>query len=344
MSRFLRNSLKEDKTRFGNYANRESSTCDLSLISGPFIWEEQVRQAWAILEDKHICHYPLPNQNPELLETLAEFEGVSADSIWLTPGADVAIEAVLTRFLDAGDEFAILIPNFPRFAIVAETIPDITINRIDDLSKLNRGTKLVAVCTPNNPTTEELLEKDLRQAISEHQDTLFCIDGVFDWYGSYSLSNICRDFDNVILLKSFSKIGLAGLRLGYVVSSPGLINAAQTGLSPFSVPSIIQGIGLQVARSFHRITEISEILDVEFNMIKNSLGDCVIRRSPLPFYLVQPAINASEAADLLREEGISVLDGSHCPDLPGGCLRVAIGNSHNNKFLVEAIDRLGVVD
>lgn len=344
MTRFVRKSLDLSSGKLCNYANRPPAPCDLSLVSGPFIWADEVDRAFRTFDTARLGAYPLPNQDPELISILADHDGVTPESIWLTPGADVGIEAVLGHFLEPGDTLGILTPNFPRFAIVASTIPGVRTESFDSLDKMGDDLSLVAICTPNNPSTRELEEADLRKVIAENPDTLFCIDGVFDWYASYQLPTLCREFDNVIVLKSFSKIGLAGLRLGYVISNPEIMNELKMGLSPFSVPPLIQQVGLEVARSFHRIPELASILVDEFNLIAGCLGEKVVRSSPVPFYLFHPNRDAVEAAKLLFQEGISVVDEAHCPDIPGGCLRVAIGEPDKNKRLLDAVDRLGLLE
>jgi len=343
MKNFLRKSLDVDSGIFCNYANRPPTPCDLSLVSGPFIWAEEVARALHSFEVSNLGAYPLPNQDPQLLDILADNDGLSSESLLLTPGADVAIEMVLNHFLERGDVFGILTPNFPRFSIVASTIPGVRIKTFTSLDEIDDSYALVSICTPNNPSTQELPEEDLRKAIADHPNTLFCIDGVFDWYASYSLPALCREYYNVIVLKSFSKIGLAGLRLGYAVSNPDIIAELQIGMSPFSVPPLVQRVGLEIARSFHRIPDLSSILVEEFNIISNALGGRVIRSSPVPFYLLHPNCEAIEAAKLLFKEGISVVDEAHCPDIPGGCLRVAISEPDKNRQLLEAVDRLGLV-
>ena len=343
MKRFLRQSLLGDSDRFCNYAVREPAACDLSLVSGPFIWHQEMARAIRDLDSTHLNHYALPNQDRELLDILADHEGVSTKSILLTSGADSAIEAVLFRFLEANDKFGILSPNFPRFAIVAATIPGVETVKFTSLEQMPSNCRLVSVCTPNNPSTEEIPEHDLRNLIANHPDSLFCIDGVFDWYGSYPLSKLAQDFPNVILLKSFSKIGLAGLRLGYVIAPAQIIEDLQVGLSPFAVPALGQRIGLEVARSFSRVEDLKARIESEFELIKAGLGPAVVRATPVPFYLLKSAVGSAKAAELLENEGIAIVDCAHCPDIPPGHLRISIGDREQNVKLLEAVDRLGVV-
>ncbi|MCP4570875.1 MAG: histidinol-phosphate aminotransferase family protein [bacterium] len=342
MTRFLRRSLLEQAERLGNYAHRPAAACDLSLISGPCVWAEEIAAALSAAGTGRLRDYPLPAQDPELVGLLAAHEQIDPAGIWLTPGADVAIEAVLGTTLEAGDRLGILVPNFPRFDTVAATIAGLQVEEFTNLSALPSGLDAVAVCTPNNPSTEEIPEAVLRNVLANNPETLFVVDGVFDWLASYDLSALCRDHDNVVVLKSFSKIGLAGLRLGYLVAAPDLCADLQTGLSPFSVPGLVQDIGREVARRFDRIDEFRAQIDASFAPVAAALGNRVVRSSPVPFYLLETVIDSTRAADLLFAEGISVVDGAHFRGLPANRLRVAIGDRVTNARLLDALDSLGI--
>jgi len=342
MSRFLRPSMQGDQTVFCNYAVRDPAACDLSLVTGPFIWQEEFQRALSHAGTQLIHSYALLNENPDLLAAIAEYDGVDVSSIMLASGADSALETIMSRYLESGDTFGILSPNFPRFAIFAATIPGLEVSVFRDLADVPENAKMVSVCTPNNPSTLELPEADLRRAITDNPDVLFCVDGVFDWYGSYNLSALCCDFDNVLVLKSFSKIGLAGLRLGYVLGNKDLISDLKVGTTPFSVPALVQGIGLEIARNFGRLQEIKDKTEEQFSFIAAALGDKVVRHSPVPFYLLRTPNGSNATAALLAEAGIAVVDCAHCPEIPDEFLRVSIGTEEQNRLLVKTVNKLGI--
>ncbi len=344
MGRFLRPSLRADARAFVNYAHREHLPCDLSLVSGPYVWDAEVRRGLDAAGPGDLQAYALPPFDPHLMSLLAAHEGLPQQCLSLAPGADLAIEAVLSRCLEAGDRLGILVPNFPRFRIVGAALPGVEIVEFDSLEAMPAGLRLVAVCTPNNPSTREIPRTELARAVAAHPDTLFCIDGVFDWCGSYRLADFCREADNVVVLKSFAKIGLAGLRLGYVLGSPETIRDMGVALSPFAVPRIVQLVGREVARRLDRVDEFRALLEERFAPIKAALGDRVERDAPVPFYLLRTRGDATAAAAALAGEGISVVDGAHFTGLPPGRLRIAIGEEQDNARLLAALAKLELVD
>lgn len=344
MGRFLKPTLRTRAHALQTYAHREPRPCDLSLISGPYIWQHEVERALAAVGEADLRGYASPPQDPRLLAALAAHEGLDPAALWLTPGADLAIEMVLDRFLEAGDLFVTVEPNFPRFGIVAAGIPGLRTQQVAGLDEVPDAAAMVAMCSPNNPSTAEFDHDALAAAIATHPRTLFCIDGVFDWYGRVPLARLCRDHDNVIVLKSLSKIGLAGLRLGYVMGAPELVADLQRGLAPFSVPRIVQAIGLEVAGRLHRVGEIRTELDAQYEEIRGAFGEHAVRDCPVPFYLLVTAVPSSEAAARLAAAGISVVDGVHFAGLPAGRLRIAIGSAQQNRDLIEAAKRHRIVN
>lgn len=343
MKTYFRPSLLAARSKLKNYGHRSPAACDLSLISGPFIWEKEAARALKVDPQDIFGSYALPGQNKELVQLLAKLENVEPEWIRLTAGADLGLEIVLRQLLEAGDHLAVLCPNFPRFNLVASSIEGVTCSRHLQADQLPKNARMIAVCTPNNPTTVELPQAELEKIITDNPTTMICIDGVFDWYGSHALAEFCKKHNNVILLKSFSKIGLAGLRLGYMVSNPFNMECLGLGQSPFSVPALVQQVGLEVAKNFNRIDELKELLATGWQQIHGALGDHVVRQSPVPFYLLHTNMESTKAVSMLAQEGVSVVDSIYFHGLGDAVARVAIGNAEQNEKLIRAVEKLGLV-
>ncbi|SHI15117.1 aminotransferase class I/II-fold pyridoxal phosphate-dependent enzyme [Desulfofustis glycolicus] len=342
MNSYLRHSLLTSSSVQKNYAHRLPAACDLSLVSGPCIWEKEINNALLGCDTGYFSSYPLPSQDKELIEQLADWEGVPSDGIWLTPGADAAIEFVLGRVLDPGDTCGILIPNFPRFTIVAQSLPGVKISYFNDISEMPTDLTIAVICTPNNPSTKEIPESQIRSHIMKNPKVLFVIDGVFDWTASYNLSTLCYDYPNLIVLKSFSKIGLAGLRLGYIITNRDNCRDMQTALSPFFVPPMVQKIGKAIVEHLERIEEFKQLLDDRFHKVQQRLGDRVERYSSVPFYLLKTECTSSEAVEQLFQKGISVVDGIFFQGLAKNTVRVSIGTPDQNEQLFRMLAELGI--
>lgn len=341
---YFRHSLMAAREQLGNYGHRNPAEIDLSLISGPFIWGDEILRGLDVNPEMVFGGYALPGQDPELMATLAAHEGVDPDWMRLTAGADMVLEIVLRQLLGDGDHLAVLCPNFPRFELVAASIEGVSFSRHLKAEDIPDHARLIAVCTPNNPTTEEMSGQELEKIIQDHPKTMICIDGVFDWYGNLRLADLCRKYPNVIILKSFSKIGLAGLRLGYMISRPFNMECLGLGQSPFSVPTLIQRVGKEVLNNLSRLDELHELLDSGWQQVQGAFAGAAIRRSPVPFYLLKTNRDSAAAVTALAEEGISVVDAVHFYGLDEKVARVAIGTPDQNEKLIRAVHKLKLID
>lgn len=286
-----------------------------------------------------LTRYPEPAELPELVQMLAKRSNLQPGQIMLTAGADQAIEILLTHLLERHVRLGILVPTFPRFEIVAKTICDAEIVHFRSLQELPRNCQVIFLCTPNNPTTEELDMGELEQAIGAHPEITFLIDAVFEDFGSYSVSPLIR-FSNVAVIKSLSKsFGLPGLRVGWIESQQENIKMLHQGISPFRVPLLCQRIVLQAMSEKEHIQRTITFLSQEFAKIKEEFGACVIRKSNVPFFVFFTE-KPVEARIKLLEQGISVVDSTCFPGAVQGFLRIAIGTEAQNTELVAVLKKL----
>jgi len=326
-----------------NYAHYTKAKIDLSLVSGPFVWEVDMKHMTQLDSSEIFQHYPFPAQDLDLIRKLSLFENVDRDWIYLTQGADVAIEIVLRQYLEPGDKVAVVIPTFPRFDVVLSTIDGLSIKYFTDIKDINVQFDAIVLCTPNNPTTKQLSENELRKLAIRQPNSIIMIDAVFERYGDYSLVNFAKEFSNILILKSFSKIGLAGLRLGYIISHPDNIDYLKIGQSPFSVPLLMQKIGIKILKQIDRLQILDQRINTSFKQIKAALGSSVIRESKVPFYLLKTKVPSSKAAEFLFEDGISVVDGMYFNGLGDNYLRVALGSEEDNEHLIKSLRERQIV-
>ncbi len=117
----------------------------------------------------------------------------------------------------------------------------------------------------------------------------------------------------------------------------------QLGQSPFSVPSLIQHIGVEIAQKLDRLSELHQILEEGWQQIHSELGDALIRETPVPFYLSETRVHSTVATEQLFAEGISVVHSDNFFGLQDDLIRVAIGTQEMNRNFIEAVQRLNIV-
>jgi histidinol-phosphate/aromatic aminotransferase/cobyric acid decarboxylase-like protein len=320
-----------------NYAFTHHARTDLSLVSAPYVWDMDLADFASEEVAELVNKYGKPNGEEHLINGLAALEGVDPDWIMVTSGADVGIEVVCKQFLGCGTEAAILIPTFPRYEIVISALERVQIEYFEDLDNIARNYNLIALCSPNNPTTDQINVDKLRAKLEQLRETLFCIDAALGIYGDVDFVDLVKIYKNIVVLKSFSKLGLAGLRLGYIVSQPRTIQYLKTAQSPFSVPRLIQLLGIKILQQYERVDQIHKLVETSWRQIYTAFGNNAVRKSAVPFYLLKVKIPSEKAVEILNNYGISVVDGKYFRGLDGDYLRVALGNTLENDILINAV-------
>lgn len=343
MTRFLRGRIPVAGLDKANYALKPRCATDLSLVTGPWVWDGVVAGALADAERASHWRYRSPGESPELLAAIASREGLQPGQLWLTAGADHAIELVLERFLGPGDILAVVVPNFPRFEIVARALPGVVIRHCSSIDAIDADAAMAVICTPCNPTTGEVDEAALRSVLAARPDVLFCLDAVFSWYAGWEPAALCRDFDNVLVLKSYSKLGLAGIRLGYVAGEAALVADLKAARSPFFVGDASQRIALAVERQAERIALIRDWIATRGAALQAAFGPAMRWDTPVPFYCLRTGREAAKVVAELADAGIGVVDSSRFAGMPADALRVAIGEHEQNELLIRVVRERGIL-
>ncbi|HLC65755.1 MAG TPA: histidinol-phosphate transaminase [Candidatus Nanoarchaeia archaeon] len=191
----------------------------------------------------------------ELIKKLSSYFGVKRENILPTNGADEAIKTVVDTFVDKGDEVMIIEPTFPMFRLYAQIagakIKSIPYSRdfsfpVDKvLENISKKTKLIVIANPNNPTGTLLEIDDVIRILNKGKNSAVLIDEAYADFSGVSCIGLIPKYRNLIVAKSFSKVfGLAGLRLGALVSDEGNIKWLKKVRSPYSVNSMAVKIGI----------------------------------------------------------------------------------------------------
>jgi len=208
----------------------------LSSNENPYGPSEKVKKA--IIDNMDvICRYPFSYQD-ELLQAIADWEGVSKNHIVLTAGSTEGLKITGLTVGWKGGEIISPDPTFNSLMVYAEQFgakihkipatPTLDHDLTGMASKINSNTKLVFVCNPNNPTGTLIPENDLRSFCKQaaEKTTVFVDEAYFDFITTPdypSMVELVKQGMNVIVSRTFSKVyGLAGLRMGYLVAQPDM--------------------------------------------------------------------------------------------------------------------------
>lgn len=179
------------------------------------------------------------NRYPTMMNTLKKelstYTGLPDDFICLTNGADKAFRLLAETFIDQGDEVITFTPSYPVIDSVVELmggkmvrIPLSATFKIPEImtikTHINTRTKMIYVCNPNNPTSTLMATKEKIEALLK-LGVIVIVDEAYFEISQITCQELMRKYSNLIILRSFSKgFGLAGLRVGYVLTAPLLTN------------------------------------------------------------------------------------------------------------------------
>jgi histidinol-phosphate aminotransferase len=210
------------------------------------------------------------------------------------------------------------------------------------LKKADKETRLLFVCSPNNPTGNQFRESDIKQLLDEFNGVVV-VDEAYVDFASGSVINWVRDYDNLAVLRSFSKaFGLAGLRLGYLVSSKSVVKYVQRVVGPFNVNSVTQQA---IVLALQKWSYFKEKLDLVVNerewLMKNLKQIDGVKPYPsdanfILFKVTKDDLTSATLTERMEKRNVLVKDRGHLPLLEN-CIRVTVGTRDMNKTFVSAL-------
>jgi len=314
---------------------------------------------WRLPSDKTergLNIYPPPRPQA-LLSALSDHYGAAAERMLVTRGSSEAIDVLIRGFCRAGqDRILICPPTFDMYRVYA-TIQDAGITRVPldrsnhfavdpdaVLAAVDATTKIVFICTPNNPTGGSVAPKVLDDLAEELAGrALLVIDEAYHEFADRGgRVDLCLRHDHVVLLRTLSKfVALAGVRCGSLIGAPELVQFLGTVLPPytFPTPSIELVLEALKERSLIVARERVALIRQERENLAELLHDVPevleVFSSDANFLLVRVR-NGEDFSDAARQAGILV---RRFPDDPmlEDCIRITIGRPEDNDRLLKAV-------
>jgi histidinol-phosphate aminotransferase len=284
-------------------------------------------------------------------ENLAQYLGVNQDEVLITNGTDEAIKLVMETYLEMGDSLILPTPTFAMFEIYASII-GLNISKVlynSDLSfpsegvmkSITENTKMIVLVNPNNPTGSVIPEENIYEIVQEAQlkGILVVIDEAYSQYYGKSSIKLIQEYSNVVVLQTFSKaFGLAGIRLGYVVSNSQNIRTLRKVLSPYSVNRIAIVAGNAALSDLEYVQNYSKEVCQNRQDVTNELTQLGIRVYPTEanFVIADFGEKCNYIYTQLKEGNILVRNRTQYPLLKN-CLRIGIGTKYQCTILLREI-------
>lgn len=293
--------------------------------------------------------YPDPHQK-KLKQRVAELFNVSPYSIFIGgAGSDEAIDVTFRIFCEPGKDNVIAItPSYGVYKVAA-AINDVELREVllnadyslpveRILEATDSNSKIIWICSPNNPTGNAFPKKDILEIAKQFKGIVVVDEAYGDFSDKGSLLADLKDTPNMIVLRTFSKAwGMAGLRAGMAFASPEIIEYFDRVKYPYNMSSLVQEELLKRIEdgTGNHIPEIKSERDKMAEELKKA--DCVQEVFPTDAnFLLVKVSDANRMYDYLVEKGVLVRNRSKMP-LCEGCLRITIGTPEENRRTISYI-------
>jgi histidinol-phosphate aminotransferase len=300
-----------------------------------------------------INRYP-DNKHIDLKRSLLELNDLSKGQIVLGNGTDEILDLIIRIFCYPGSDKIITIPpTYGMYDVIANTnnvenikVPlksNFTLN-LEELKKsFSKKTKLLFLCSPNNPTGNSFSRKDLIYLIESFNGVVVIDEAYINFSSNSSLVTLINKYNNLIVTQTMSKaFGMAGIRLGMGFSNIKIVNYINKIKPPYNINLLTEKRALKELKNIDSIKANIKIILEERNKLIDSLNELSFVKKVFPsdsnFILVKV-----DDADLrykqLIEKGI-VLRNRSKELLCDNCLRITIGTPDENKLLIKNFKEL----
>ena len=296
-----------------------------------------------------INRYPDPHQKA-LKAKVAEIKGISADSLFIGNGSDEAIDLVYRVFCVPGASNAVSIaPSYGMYEVAAamndiefrkvQLRPDFSMDTEAMLSAADSKTRLMFICSPNNPTGNSFPVEQIEDILERFGGVVVLDEAYIDFSVRPSLTSLVKRYPNLIVLQTLSKAwGMAGLRIGLAIADPAVIALMSKVKYPYNINVLAQKMALMKLDEAAKDRAVTEIVGQRFRLEKE-LAKCPevkgIYSSDANFLLVR-FDNPDEVYERLLAGGVIVRNRSKVSGCEG-CLRITVGTPAENDRLLRLL-------
>jgi threonine-phosphate decarboxylase len=312
-----------------------------------------------------IHHYPDPDHE-WLLEALAKSAGVAPNNVVVGNGSTELIYLFNEVFLEDGYEAVIPVPTFSEYKaaierfggnmvfIICDSANNFRLN-LEELEKsITKKTRIIFLCNPNSPTGWLYEKADILRIIKFAADEnvlVFVDEDYIDFVDDskrYSMADYVNEYNNLFVLRSLTKFfGLAGVRIGFGVGSPELVNVLTRVIMPWSVNSLAMFAAAEAVKD-------TEFIKKSRLLISNSKKQMLEMFKTIPWLKVYPSetnfllieiirkdLTSTQLAEALAKKGLLIRDCEDFDGLNNRFFRVTVRKPEENRKLVEQIKSLG---
>lgn len=295
--------------------------------------------------------YPDPLQM-KVKERLAQIKGVPPSNMFLGNGSDECIDILIRAFCEPGKDNLIVCPPTYGMYEVSANINNALIKKvpltpayqlnIEALANaIDDHTKIIFICSPNNPTGNSLRREDVEALLNNYWGIVVIDEAYINFSRHRSFVQELKECPNLVVMQTLSKAwGLAALRMGMAFASEEIINIMNRIKPPYNINQATQDLVLSALDKVDEVNEMIREIVKERQELEKRLPELRVVRKVHPsdanFLLVQ-VTEPVKIYQFLLDRGIVVRDRSKV-ELCEGCLRITVGTPQENKVLLEALN------
>ncbi|MGR8952693.1 MAG: histidinol-phosphate transaminase [Gammaproteobacteria bacterium] len=324
----------------------------LDAMENPYEWPDDIKTSW--LETLRACalnRYPDPNAR-RLAATIKRLNGLPDEAALLLGNGSDEIIQLLLMALPHGSSVLSPEPGFVMYKQLSHCLglnyhgiplraEDFDLDLPAMLDAIDRyQPKLIFLAYPNNPTGN-LFNQEAINAIVDKAPGLVVIDEAYEPFAGASYLGTLKHQHNLLVMRTVSKLGLAGLRLGYLTGSPELIEQLDKIRLPYNINVLTQAsaeFALNHKALFDQQTRLICAERTRVFAALNAIAGITAYASAANFILFRtPAQRASEVFAALKQQGVLIKNLSPQGGILADCLRVTIGKPYENSAFLSAL-------
>jgi len=294
--------------------------------------------------------YPDPLQL-DLKDAISKIKGVPIENTFLGNGSDEAIDLLFRAFCEPGRDNVIILPPTYGMYEVSANINNVEIRKVDLLPNfqlnlegiaeaIDEHTKLIFICSPNNPTGNSIIRTDIETILANFKGLVVIDEAYINYARQRTFIQELTEYPNLVVMQTFSKAwGLAALRLGMAFAARPVIDILNKVKPPYNINQATQDIALKALENIEQVNDWIKITVAERESLSEQLLSLPMVKKVYPsdanFILVQVE-DALGTYNSLVDLGIIIRDRSKVA-LCEGCLRITIGTAEENIKLLEAL-------
>jgi histidinol-phosphate aminotransferase len=348
---FIHNWLRADIQEINAYhVPCSDNLIKLDAMESPFaLPDELIAQYLSYLADAQLNRYPSPSAE-ELNQTLRDLMGIPKEfGVLLGNGSDELIQ-LLALACDTDDTILSIEPSFVMYDMIAKFtrlnyhgVPltqDYKLDLDSTLESISKHKpKLIFIAYPNNPTGNTF-DRIAIEKIINMTDAMVVLDEAYYAYAGDSFISDIAKYPNLVVLRTVSKIGFAGLRLGLLISSQEMVSELDKLRLPYNINILTQVSANFLLKEKDEINKNAAIIIEQRQILSDALKQIegLLAYPSQANFILFKAPKAQALFDYLKANGILIKNLSGAPKLTN-CLRVTVGDNDQNKQFINIVKK-----